>query len=843
MPDATATELRTLFDVDVVVLWLWDEAEGALLPLVRSYPEGRMPVVGGRVQPGEGICGQAFSTGRVQVASDYPRSCWAAPLAVNVGIRSALAAPLLLGERPTGVLLISTLSPRDFTPSEAETLLFVAGQLAPLAESVRLRAELRRGRGEALALADLARQGLASRDLRELLTLLAAYAVDLLGADYSTVGLAEDDDRVTLEGCYGIRDWRWAQSDGEIGGNVTRAVYKGGSTLVLEGLDDPANGARLGKSAHRSEGACTLLSTPLPSRTGLRGALHAGWRSPHKVTSDQRRIIETLATFGAGMLDSTSAEQRASELARRLQAIIDQMPSGVAVVDARHRLAVLNEAGRDILGLPAESPLASGVALWGPKLQGIFAHHGFDFETTALAGALAGEAVDQAEYRVNVADGRNVWLRSSARQLLDAGGQPAGAVSVFSDITRAREAAERRERETERRLALAAITDALGHAGRDVHAMLRITSRELAHALSSTCVVRLLQGDALAVLEGSVHDDDPKRLRRILRYLSAQPVTLQSGRHRQALEAGMPVSWFDASGHGLHPAGLAAPIRRVVKALPLYALLVAPLHARGEMLGTIGLYRHDTASPFTKDDEAFVADVGARAGLVLENARLFAQLAASRARLEELSQGMVQLAERERRAIALELHDEIGQGLTAARLLLQAARRLPSRLRDERLEEACTTLDEAVAQVRGLSLDLRPPLLDRFGLAVALEGYLERFCDRTGVAVRFQPPEQLVRAAPDVERAAYRVIQEALTNVARHAGVELAQVELRTDNQSLWVRVTDQGRGFDPAVVEWEPSTGLTGMQERAELLGGELVIDTALGTGVQVLARFPLAI
>jgi len=93
------------------------------------------------------------------------------------------------------------------------------------------------------------------------------------------------------------------------------------------------------------------------------------------------------------------------------------------------------------------------------------------------------------------------------------------------------------------------------------------------------------------------------------------------------------------------------------------------------MLGTIGLYRHDLAEPFTEEDEAFAMDIGVRAGLVLENARLFEQLAASLGRLEELSQRMVQLAERERRAIALELHDEVGQGLTAARLLLQAARR------------------------------------------------------------------------------------------------------------------------------------------------------------------------
>jgi len=570
------------------------------------------------------------------------------------------------------------------------------------------------------------------------------------------------------------------------------------------------------------------------------GVLHAGWRQPHHPRGEEVRIIEALATFGASMLDNARGQQRSSELAARLQGIIDQMPSGVAVVDAAGSMTVLNSAGREITGLAAASPFLSGVRLEGPEIGLALEASHLDFAATALGRALAGERVHNHEYSAETEDGRRVWLRASASPLVDGAGAPAGAISVFTDVTEARLASERRERETGRRLALAAISEALSDAGRDVPAMLRVTTSELSRVMGAACTVRLLRNNELRIVEGAF-DTDQARLDKLKAdWLGGAEIPVHDSRHRSVVESGQSIRLFDPTGVELRKD---VPRRASTQAqrLPLYALMVAPLRAHGEVLGTIGLYRHVEPKPFTEEDEAFAADVGARAGLALENARLFDELAASRARLEELSQRMVQLAERERRAIALELHDQIGQSLTAARLLLQAARRLPLRLRDERLDEACTTLDEAVAQVRGLSLDLRPPMLDRFGLPAALEGYLDRFTNRTGIEVTCRASGLVFRPSPEVDMAAYRIIQEALTNVARHSGVQRADITLWSDERSVWVRVSDEGQGFDPALQEWEPSIGLTGMQERAELLGGELTIDSAPGAGARLLARLPL--
>jgi signal transduction histidine kinase len=124
----------------------------------------------------------------------------------------------------------------------------------------------------------------------------------------------------------------------------------------------------------------------------------------------------------------------------------------------------------------------------------------------------------------------------------------------------------------------------------------------------------------------------------------------------------------------------------------------------------------------------------------------------------------------------------------------------------------------------------------------ALVWLFERYTAQTNVSVQFEhrlPEDQ--RFDPDVETSAYRIVQEALTNVARHAGVRKVTVRLWTDAETLWLVIADQGRGFDPQTIDPRRSSGLTGMQERAALLGGQLTIESAVGTGTRLTATLPL--
>lgn len=211
-------------------------------------------------------------------------------------------------------------------------------------------------------------------------------------------------------------------------------------------------------------------------------------------------------------------------------------------------------------------------------------------------------------------------------------------------------------------------------------------------------------------------------------------------------------------------------------------------------------------------------------------------------RLQSLSRRLLEVQESERRTLALELHDELGQVLTGLRLTLEASLHLPPQTARQQVEAALTLANEMIGQVRELALDLRPAVLDDLGLVPALEWLCKRYTVRTQVTATFEQKGLDRRFAPEVETAAYRIMQEALTNVARHAGVSKARVWLGADQDQLTVEIHDQGRGFEPdTVLAAGAGSGLVGMRERAALLGGQLTVESAPGQGTRIRAHLPL--
>jgi PAS domain S-box-containing protein len=228
--------------------------------------------------------------------------------------------------------------------------------------------------------------------------------------------------------------------------------------------------------------------------------------------------------------------------------------------------------------------------------------------------------------------------------------------------------------------------------------------------------------------------------------------------------------------------------------------------------------------------------------LVDSNAQLLEQVRAGSERLQSLSHRLVETQESERRQIARELHDEVGQLLTRLDLMLKLIARSSVERIPERLSEAQALVSELTMCVRELSLDLRPAMLDDLGLLPALLWHFARYTAQTGVRVSLEHTGLEQRFPADVETAAYRIVQEALTNVARHAGVSEATVRLWANSDRLHIQVEDQGAGFDPrAALAASVSSGLVGMRERATLAGGQLMIEAAPGSGAHLMVEFPL--
>ncbi|PKO04522.1 MAG: hypothetical protein CVU41_16460 [Chloroflexi bacterium HGW-Chloroflexi-3] len=254
------------------------------------------------------------------------------------------------------------------------------------------------------------------------------------------------------------------------------------------------------------------------------------------------------------------------------------------------------------------------------------------------------------------------------------------------------------------------------------------------------------------------------------------------------------------------------------------------------------LYVYVDKMPFLDDQKKqFAASLGGLCELVLTNTRLLNQVKTSQENLQELSHQLVRVHEEERRNLARELHDEIGQYLTALKLRL---------VKDdggkvmnmEQMEEAQGLVNELIRKVRQMSLDLRPSMLDDLGLLPALEWYFERYTHQTGIAVDFDPQElEQKRFTNEIEITIFRITQESLTNVARHAGVVKVYVQLIAFQDSLELMIEDEGTGFNLDDQKAGSSSGLTGMAERTKLLQGDMEIQTRPGQGTRILVRLPL--
>jgi PAS domain S-box-containing protein len=263
------------------------------------------------------------------------------------------------------------------------------------------------------------------------------------------------------------------------------------------------------------------------------------------------------------------------------------------------------------------------------------------------------------------------------------------------------------------------------------------------------------------------------------------------------------------------------------------SMMAAPLLVEGEVVGVLDVATRQRRR-FGDEDLRFLQLVADRVAPVIDRARVVEMLAAGKRQLSVVSQRLVETQEAERANIARELHDEVGQLLTGLKLMLETPG--PA----DRREEMKAIVNDLMARVRGLSMSLRPPMLDDLGLVPALLWLVPHYSGQTGVQVDLRHLGLERRLRAEVETAAFRIVQEALTNVARHAEVKAAAVRLEAGPAHLLVQVRDQGRGFD-VQAQGTGSAGLAGMRERARLVRGHLAVDSRPGCGTLVSAVIPL--
>ena len=230
----------------------------------------------------------------------------------------------------------------------------------------------------------------------------------------------------------------------------------------------------------------------------------------------------------------------------------------------------------------------------------------------------------------------------------------------------------------------------------------------------------------------------------------------------------------------------------------------------------------------------------------IHNLHMFDLVRASRARAQTLAKDILNAHEKERRLIARELHDEFGQELTSVQLGLQDIASLFDQSKTQtKLSDIMGTIEHVLEQMRTLSRGLRPSVLDDFGLVAALEWLAEQQNKMVGLEIEINADELAVRLPEEVETVCFRVVQEALTNVMRYGQATRVVIEIHRYDERLELVIHDNGVGFDLGEamknVTQGNSLGLLNMNERVELVGGQMQIDTAPGQGTRIYARIPL--
>lgn len=534
--------------------------------------------------------------------------------------------------------------------------------------------------------------------------------------------------------------------------------------------------------------------------------------------------------------------------------------------DSEARFRMLAEQAQDLIyryrlspepGFEYVSPSATAITGYTPEdhyadpLLGVKLVHPADRHLIERLARDPAAAEAPLTLRWQRKDGREIWTEQVNRVITDATGQPVAIEGIARDVT------ARKQAEEHVRIALTAeqIARQAAEAASERTTRLQAVTAALANALTREAVVEVIMAYSMAATGNDatvISLLDPTN-----QHLEVVGWTGHKAKDLAAfqtipLAAPLPPAYAARTHQPVWLTSRADADARfpgagiIMAQFGHHAYAVLPLMTAARVQGIVS-FSYQSPNAFAPEDQAFLLNLAQQCAQALERARLYTEVQATHVRLQSLSQHLLTSQEQERRHIARELHDEIGQVLGALKINLHMLHTQSDALNTHaRVEESLAMLNRLIEQVRSLSLDLRPAVLDDLGLSAALAWYTERLAQRTGLTVNFQDELATCAVPPAIATVCFRITQEALTNVVRHAQAHAVTVNLAQHDGILSLLIRDDGVGFDVvtkrAAAAVGASLGLLSMIERAELAGGWTDIASTLGEGTEVWAWFPLA-
>ncbi len=606
----------------------------------------------------------------------------------------------------------------------------------------------------------------------------------------------------------------------------------GGILAMWVCLPDPREGSAPAEVA-KAHQVSTGTHTPSHSGEQAVGAAHRRRISTGRCTDLFPPVVSCRwrVRFGT-MMGSTgqipATAQMLDEERRRLFTLLDELPAIVYLRAPDYSIAFANRHFRRRFGDPSAGPCYR-----------VIHDRSVPCEPCGCATALAGGELLESEWAF--ADGTTYQLYDYP--FVDVDGIEK-VLHLGIDITKRRQAEAELERANRELLALSQAEHRERLLAEDLAqaALALNSSLDLAQVLDRILeqTLRLLPCPAATVL--LVEGGQIQMVRQCGLEAWAAPVL-------EDLEAGVPLDGFprlQAACHERLPL-LIQEATQDAQARPLsdlgwvHSLAFLPMIQGQSVVGFVSLLS-DRPGFFTPERILHLQSFASHAALAIENARLYRGMKESREQLQSLSRRLVEIQENERRHVARELHDEAGQALTSLVIqlkLLQRDANAPPRMRAG-ISVLMAEVELLMENLHRLAMDLRPASLDHVGLTAALQQYCRTLAEQNGLRVGFETVGLEGRVAPDVETALYRIVQEALHNVVRHARAARVDVLLERRGDRIVAIVEDNGQGFDVTAAAGPGHLGLLGIQERALALGGSLTIESTPCGGTALFVEVP---
>jgi PAS domain S-box-containing protein len=709
-------------------------------------------------------------------------------LADLLGMHQAIYVPLKIGGQTRALLAVMG---ADLTEDNMSAMTAFTGQAAIAIENARLYQTAQQERDRAQQYLDIAGAMLVAIDAKGEITLINRKGCDIIGFE---------------EGRLLGKNW----FDTCLPSKVRKTVKSVFNQLIAGEIE-----------------SIEYYENPVLTKSGEERLI--AWRNT--MLRDQAGNIVGTLSSGEDITDRKRTEEALRESEERHRTLFETMTQGVLYWDAKGRVVSANPATERILGLTLDQ--LQGKAPTDPHWK-LIRQSGAEILEEALpamAALRSGEEMHDAIFRFfNPVLDSYRWVKVNAMPLLRPGEDtPYRAYTTLEDITERVQAEAEIKQRNEELVALNEIGQAIVSTLdlRETLTTIAAYTTQLMNMAATSVVLLDEINDDLYFAAASGEGSD---------FIVGQRLSKGQGVAGWVIEHGEPVlipdvsqddrwySSFDAEG-----------------GFTTHSILCVPLKSKGRVIGALEAINKEYG--FGQDDLHLLNALVAPISTAIENARLFEQVRVGREQLQMLSRRLVEMQETERAHVARELHDETGQALSSMLLnlgLLEQEADQPETV-ITRTNEMIVMVDDMLENLHRLAMNLRPATLDHLGLVPALEQYIETFNQQYSIKTQFEAVGLgEVRLPPEVETALYRIVQESLTNVVRHAQATHADVLVeRRDDQVLTI-IEDNGTGFDSKAAMQTSRLGLLGMRERAEMLNGKLVIESAPGSGTTVLVEVP---